>query len=244
MVPETLRDVIEVLELLLMRPICALDMAVQTGRPRREHKELDPQLGTGCLEGGLKLRAAVDLDRRTRNPKRAKASWSICVAPRSWCAGRRPAHPCGRPHPAPQSGSAACRAGPPPAWCRSRSDRQGVYPHGSRWAYGRARPRRHRRRAPRTSAGSTMCPRARRRVRVRPTVETDTGHPSRRSITANLASPSARIPLPNCLDQADDLLGRLGLPDPPRPPRVAIILQTLEPPRDRSGATTGRGGRC
>jgi len=79
-VPETLRDVIEVIELLLMRPICALDMAVQTGRPRREHKELDPQLGTGCLEGGLKLRAAVDLDRRTRNPKRAKASWSICVA--------------------------------------------------------------------------------------------------------------------------------------------------------------------
>ena len=99
MVPETLRDVIEVLELLLMRPICALDMAVQTGRPRREHKELDPQLGTGRLEGGLKLRAALDLDRphpESKAPKRFLEHLG-----RRRARGTRPAHPWRRPHPAP-----------------------------------------------------------------------------------------------------------------------------------------------
>ena len=59
-----------------------------------------------------------------------------------------------------------------------------------------------------------------------------------------LGFPPARIPLPNCLDQADDLRGRLGLADPPRPPRVAIILQTLEPPRIVAAPPPVEGGRC
>jgi hypothetical protein len=36
---------------------------------------------------------------------------------------------------------------------------------------------------------------------------------------------------PRLAPRADDLRGRLELADPPRPPRVAIVLQTLEPPR-------------
>ena len=54
--------VIELIELLGMSALCALDMAIEFGRARRQHEQRQPLPLAGLLKDGLELTAAIDLN--------------------------------------------------------------------------------------------------------------------------------------------------------------------------------------
>lgn len=72
MVLNRVGDFGEIIKLFLMRPVAALDMAIELGTAGWQGIQVDPLRLTRALEGRLKLRAPIDLDGAHRKAKAGK----------------------------------------------------------------------------------------------------------------------------------------------------------------------------